>query len=351
MNEFKSEPRQDNGGAPQTAHGPHEPGLAQSGPNIATSLLHLQRTVGNQAMQRLIHATVPAPLAPTGPPTLQRQTSATAVRGGLAGRPAGAVTVRRLRPTVQRVLYPQIVERFKPGDLMYGLAMARADTGLQVIDKLKAVNSQGDQSAAVILDELNNYFLGTETANDDVGDDRSPYGQRQRFYDPSAQISYQAVLFKNWLQQHPRYSPILRDMRGLPLADKARVWARIKQTCKAGLEYTAGHGRGHIYFVLDDLDMNAVVKKLRYNKSNDPDFQAKLKVDPATGDSVKDITPAELRYLFRHRKDATMMSNVSFWFAGKQVTPPWVTDPALWRKYKPYSEKNAVEKFFSGRQR
>ena len=249
--------------------------------------------------------------------------------------------------TIQRVLYKPIVEQFQPGDLMYGLAMARADTGTEVIKKLEALSETGQQSAAVILDELNNYFLGTETANDEFGDDRSPYGQTQRGYQPSAQISDQALRFKAWLEQHPRYSPLLRQMRGLPLADRARVWARIKETCKAGLEYTAGEGRGHIYFILDDLDMTAVVKKLRYNKGGDAAFNPKLKVDPKTRASVKDITPAELRYLYRHRKDATMMSNVSFWLGGSQVKPPWELAPALWKHYKPYSEMNAFQKLFN----
>ncbi len=248
------------------------------------------------------------------------------------------------KPLIQRVLYQDIVDQFQPGDLIYGLAMSRADTQIEVEEKLKGMNALGDQSAAAILDQLNNVFLGTETTNDsDVGgpDLRSPYGEKSYGYDPSPQVTTQAEEFKAWLEQHPKYGPELKTVRGKPLSDRARVWARIKAACKAGLEYVAGGGRGNIYFILDNLDMNAVVEKLRYDRSRgvDPDFKPKKKISSSTGDSIKDITPAELRFLHRHRYNAEMMDRVSFWEGGWQQPPPWATNYALWQKYKPRTER------------
>ncbi len=49
------------------------------------------------------------------------------------------------------------------------------------------------------------------------------------------------------------------------------------------------------------------------------------------------ITGAEVRWLFRNRKDKAVQDHVQFWMAGKPCVPPWEQSPelkALWSTYK-----------------
>jgi hypothetical protein len=48
---------------------------------------------------------------------------------------------------------------------------------------------------------------------------------------------------------------------------------------------------------------------------------------------VRAITNAELRWIYRHRKEADVAKRVQFWSGGAPCKPPWEQDPniaALW---------------------
>jgi hypothetical protein len=241
-------------------------------------------------------------------------------------------------PVVQRetYAYQTIVDRFQPGDLMYGLSGARTPTVKAVRAKQLAMDPPGSPArAAAILDELNNVFLGTFTRG-------TPYGKRRPGAAGSGPVSQQAAAFKLYLEAHPKYSPLLHEIRGKPLVDGSRAWERIKKSCKAGLVYTTEGGH-QIYFILDDLDVTDVVHKLRWSGQDDPltEEERALKVDPKTQDAVGDITGAELRSLYRLRGDPAVMGNVTFWKGGAEesVDPPWVEDSGLWDEYVPKREQ------------
>lgn len=201
-------------------------------------------------------------------------------------------------PVIQRAthLYPQIVDDFEYGDRIYGLSFTRTAT----IEALAQRHAPGGQDLpfARIADELNNVFIGTEMGARgglDAYDSRSPN------YQPSPEVEHQAGGFRQFLEDHPRYSPTQRDYHGMPLSTKERSWARINAACKAGLEYAVQSGH-RIYFIIDEIDMVGVVKKRRYAEDTQTDIQPEnrfAKFDGIGDAGNRDITPAELRWVYR----------------------------------------------------
>lgn len=240
-------------------------------------------------------------------------------------------------PVIQRAthLYPQIVDDFEYGDLIYGLSFTRTAT----IEALAQRHAPGGQDLpfARVADELNNVFIGTEMGARgglDAYDSRSPN------YQPSPEVEHQAGGFRQFLEDHPRYSPTQRDYHGMPLSTKERSWARINAACKAGLEYAVQSGH-RIYFIIDEIDMVGVVKKRRYAEDTQTDIQPEnrfAKFDGIGDAGNRDITPAELRWVYRQSQVSDdVRDRVTFWRDGRQAEPPWVSEPELWEQE--YSHK------------
>lgn len=76
-----------------------------------------------------------------------------------------------------------------------------------------------------------------------------------------------------------------------------------------------------IHFVLDVLDIESVVDKVKENLSNPS--------RPGPGES---ITASELRYIYRNRE--RLENNVIFYRNNEKVNAPWVDNKALWNNYK-----------------
>jgi hypothetical protein len=124
-----------------------------------------------------------------------------------------------------------------------------------------------------------------------------------------------------------------------------------RKKCKGGIYYGTHVLDKTVHFCLSlevktgdkvtgwtDMDFSAVVKK------TSPTDTAP---DTTTG-KIRLITPAELRWIYRHREDDSVKKNVQFWThispdAGtkwKPCGPPWEKDQGardLWATYKPKS--------------
>lgn len=106
------------------------------------------------------------------------------------------------------------------------------------------------------------------------------------------------------------------------------------RSSKATIDYTVKRGN-KIYFLVDGIDMNTVVRKQPYGKGQ-----------------VVSITAEELRYLYRHKNDSAFVGQIHFMQKDTlattfgtpgaiyytEVPAPWVKEPTLWAEYNPKSE-------------
>jgi hypothetical protein len=314
------------------------------------------------------------------------ETAGAVVRSGSAGQ--AAVDKRGLRHTdrravpatavgagnlvVQRYVYQRVVEQFTPGSLLYGLARPREDTWVAVKNKLAAIElfkrtlsrsatdpqdlaiflnqfrayhnllSDDDwnqylqtwfqKTVAATIDELNNAFLGTFGA----GGRKLPYGSSA----PGAPVpgtAQQALDWRTWLEGKGGKFDLAQQIEGVSIQDANRAMLRIKRACKEGIAWATKAKRQKVFFILDGVDMKAVVekKKIHFDKQGTRVFAFLNKRD-ATGDDARDITSAELRSVHRRWHDPQISGGaVTFWKGGNEqpAKPPWVEDPDLWGQY------------------
>lgn len=244
---------------------------------------------------------------------LEREADGFGVRAA-RGEPGPRAPLRGLAPArgdvAQCILYQDIVDSWVDGDKIYGLNAARSDT-VQALDQLGHGPS--------IIDDLNNQFIGTGL----IGDPKYPktYDEDVKLTDPEAKA------FRKALHKHPKYDP-----RMVP--DENVSLTRVKRACKGGLEFVTRQGNT-IHFILDIIKMDWVI-----DKTGPMDIHQFT----AEGDKSRDITGAELRYLYRHRYDKKVIRNVRFWKGGQEVEAPWIEDPEAWDRYMPTSEQPKPKK-------
>lgn len=104
-----------------------------------------------------------------------------------------------------------------------------------------------------------------------------------------------------------------------------------KRGSKLGIEIIAQSKTAQLHFVLDNIDMAAVVNKtggLREGKS---------------------ITASELRYAWRNRE--RLGDRIHFYKNDSEVPAPWVSDPVLWQHYSPHARASAATSAATGFQR
>lgn len=92
-----------------------------------------------------------------------------------------------------------------------------------------------------------------------------------------------------------------------------------KRGSKLGIEMTAQNASHHLHFVLDGLLIEHIVNKT-----------------PPHGLS---ITASELRYAYRNRE--RLKGKIHFYQDRHEVHPPWVSDPKLWKSYKPRNAQHS----------
>lgn len=135
-----------------------------------------------------------------------------------------------------------------------------------------------------------------------------------------------AETYSNFLRKHKRYSfenTFIEYGEGHYSQNETEVRTTLSKymtrASKAGLEmYINSTGNGQVHFILDNINLDDVVLK---------------RVRQDTG--LPSITGSELRYLYRHR---TLNRKVHFYLNGGETCAPWVSNPALWKKYNPHDK-------------
>lgn len=116
------------------------------------------------------------------------------------------------------------------------------------------------------------------------------------------------------IQHHAKYKSILDKDRFV--VDNNEL---VRRKCKSILEWAVLTNKT-IHFVLDDLDLDAVVSK---------NYKGKGNKDKNNSDSTpknRSITGSELRWIYRNRYRESVVRNVQFWILGTPCPPPWECD-------------------------
>lgn len=229
---------------------------------------------------------------------------------------------------------------FAAGDLLYGLAPMRIQLALRFHDQIDAAK------VPATVDQYRKSMMTQKSKS--VRKD-----------------------WKNFLQEnerHPRYARYMNHIRSYHNDEEA--FAQIASSIKAndawrakskfGLEWTIRNGRGHIHFILDGIDMGAVVTKTHCYQ--DDQHNNILAQDLPRGkarrgvDKERTITHSELRWIYRNRGNPQVQNRVQFWRTrNRDVIPcqaPWdnVVDDVImpsgrtikwrnaWLLYKPTRE-------------
>ncbi|MBV9791733.1 MAG: hypothetical protein JOZ51_26310 [Chloroflexi bacterium] len=130
---------------------------------------------------------------------------------------------------------------------------------------------------------------------------------------------------------------------------------------KFGMEWTLSNQRGHIHFMLDQIDMGAVVSKTHLFTAGTTVLAQDTPQGKAPNgvDKERTITHSELRWIYRNRNNPLVQGRIQFWMttAGtvQACAPPWlntaqtttlptvgvVTWQQAWLTYVPTAEPNA----------
>ncbi|VVE48925.1 hypothetical protein PCA20602_04581 [Pandoraea capi] len=115
--------------------------------------------------------------------------------------------------------------------------------------------------------------------------------------------------FRETLRTHEKYSNAVGGQDN----------SAIRRKVKGGLEWATRVADKHVHFVLDSLDIDAVV-----NKNFSVDVPSGSSDNLAPGETKnRSFTGAELRWLYRNKDDPRVQKNVHFWMNRQQVPPPW----------------------------
>jgi hypothetical protein len=235
---------------------------------------------------------------------------------------------------------------FTAGDLIYGLATTRSKL---VIHFGAAIMAGG--GGPVTVDQYRKSLV-----------EQRPKAER---------TTWNQFLRDN--EKHPRYSGYGQAIRKYHNDEEAFAKAELRadlqnaawrSKSKFGMEWTLNGNRGHIHFVLDDIDMAAVVTKT--HNYTDPTSGDVLARDSPRGkappNAVKErtITHSELRWIYRNRNNPLVSGGIQFWLSGNGgiavCGAPWdnvtnmTTMPTsgvvktwqqAWLVYRPTTERNA----------
>lgn len=132
----------------------------------------------------------------------------------------------------------------------------------------------------------------------------------------------QNYAYLNSLLNHPKYHTAVVSRRlGLSIAGQPGGEGSneaFRRKSKGALNYLISEGK-FLHFILDGLDMNDVVTKVNFQNKQDKSPQ------PTSYGTHKyrDVTGAELRWIYRHREDPNTQEAVQFWLKDKPCDAPW----------------------------
>jgi hypothetical protein len=93
--------------------------------------------------------------------------------------------------------------------------------------------------------------------------------------------------------------------------------AAVRLKTKGGLYWATLVEGKHVHFILDEIDIMAVVEKNNTTKNKD-------KPATATEPKNRSVTGSELRWVYRNREHPKVRGFIQFWFDFKPVPPPWI---------------------------
>jgi hypothetical protein len=238
---------------------------------------------------------------------------------------------------------PPYKTTFTAGDLIYGLATTRSKLVFHLGAQIMTVGGPAT------VDQYRTSSMSQLTKQD--------------------RRDWRSFLQEN--ETHVKYGRYRRAIRGFDNNEEEFASSGVSSAVqnaawraksKFGMEWTLKNGRGHIHFVLDDIDMGAVVTKThQFVDGNGVVVAQDLPRGkaPPEGEKERTITHSELRWIYRNRQNPLVQGGVQFWRTTGGVIqpcgPPWdnhlltVTMPSgsvltwrnAWRAYRPTTEKNA----------
>ncbi|CAH1679159.1 putative T3SS effector EspK [Hyphomicrobiales bacterium] len=216
---------------------------------------------------------------------------------------------------------PPFRERYASGDLLYGL-----DESRRIYCQRWGLKYSSQVEPFLTIDH---YSLSEEEARarGRVDDHRSPTARQIDFW--------------NTLHRHPVYSSVVGADHSVNGSWSNYEPETTRRKIKGGLHWAA-HGRYQmaVHFILDGLDLRAVVEKNATWRGYELDC-----VD--NGCKWRSFTGVELRWIYRNQADALVRSTVQFWKNFRPVVPPWEqshlwwSGARLWSRYVPGSRRGS----------
>ena len=198
---------------------------------------------------------------------------------------------------------------YQAGDLFYGVAAP--NKGRNVVIQTLAVNGKLNPNDVVTIDQ---YDILADARGSSVNGNPLKHDQD----------------FITALQANPKYKTIVgTDLTDGSLwkAAPAMTTAIAKRKCKGGLDYITRHTQYHVHFCLQDLDLVQAASKSYHGskggKADDPQGQ---RDGVHSMFKMRSITGAELRWVYRNRRDPLVMGKIQFWDGSPmpyRCPPPW----------------------------
>jgi hypothetical protein len=225
---------------------------------------------------------------------------------------------------------PPFNKKISPGDLVYGLNNVR-NYYAHSYKEFKLAKNLGN------LIFINSYMVTQYEKEQQIKKNQPIPGNQDSFIEALClHPKYKEAYLAN-------YFPVsmYSNKDGLFISD-VQVPEVIRRKSKAGLYWAAqnslGSSRFSIHFLLDDINMEEVVKKSNKKDRDYPDFKAfiseylkdkegfelnRIRASPTGAIKERAITSAELRWLYRNRYDGKVQAVIQFWYKGEPCCPPW----------------------------
>jgi hypothetical protein len=207
--------------------------------------------------------------------------------------------------------YESVIKAAADNDLVYGTSGPVQSTLDKVCKKIEGRN-QAQVNALWRMNFLNHYWSECEIPSGAITVDfmmakKPAEAKEDNITENTAKLLTELIQKMDARKESKKIG--LKVGQYDPNSDQVKT--SFKRACKDGLTIFDGNIEGKIHYILDAINLAAVVFK---NRSSH-------------GDS---ISSSELRWMYRNKEN---VKNVQFWHFGKKVTAPWEDDPALWKCY------------------
>lgn len=234
---------------------------------------------------------------------------------------------------------------FKAGDLVYGI-----EKGANSFDKGRehyvdhVFNSQ-------VPCRIDNYRVFKNDTSGSLHQNLSPE-EKEKFL-------AEETRFLDSLKQHEKYKSVVVPDDSKSTEKKEESNSALRRKSKGGLHWATFVEQKHVHFVLDSLDIKAVITKSYSGKENADKPKGASSGLPTDSKKNRSITGSELRWIYRNRDKSPVKEHIHFWLDEKHCSAPWektvndqtisggtnnetppkkgktMPEPALWTAYQP----------------